>query len=152
MKKNQNYEINFATKTITITKKFLQEASQMGTEAFKQMTDLQALGMTICVKEIHRTKPAEDKWSFTEMERYLAKVSESEKWMADYNTLKSATSHPVVWSWFKNTFPIRDSKGKRVVPQLDENHNIIVGPWTKAQQDNVNTLVASRKEAQEKSA
>ena len=135
MKKNQNYEINFATKTITVTKKFLQEASQMGTEAFKQMIDLQKLGMTICVKEINRTKRAEDKWSYKEMERYLAKVSDSEKWKADYDTLKSATSHPVVWQWFKTTFPIRDNKGKRIVPKMDENHNIIVGPWTKAKHD-----------------
>lgn len=149
MKKNQNYEINFATKTITVTKKFLQEASQMGTSAFTQMLQLQDLGMTICVKEVNRTKPAEDKWSYKEMERYLEKVSDSDKWMADYNTLKSATSHPVVWNWFKTTFPVRDSKGKRVVPKLDENHNIIVGPWTKTSQDNVNALVASHSEAKE---
>lgn len=149
MKKNQNYEINFATKTITVSKKFLQEASQMGTSAFTQMIDLQKLGMTICVKEINRTKRAEDKWSYKEMERYLAKVSDSEKWKADYDTLKSATSHPVVWQWFKTTFPIRDNKGKRIVPKMDENHNIIVGPWTKASQDNVNAIVASHSEAKE---
>ena len=94
MKKNQNYEINFATNTIIVSKKFLAAASVMGTDAYKEMLKLRKLGMPIGVKEIHRGKAKEKKWTFTRMEHYLKNVTESDKWMADYNTLKEATCHP----------------------------------------------------------
>ena len=127
MKKNQNYEINFATKTITVTKKFLEAASQMGTDAFAEMLQLQALNMPIAVQEIHR-KPKIAKWSYERMERYLNNVQDSEKWSADYKAMKESTSHAEVWSWFKDNFIQVDEKGKRIAPNLNENHKIIVMP------------------------
>lgn len=135
MKKNQNYEINFATNTITVSKKFLAAASVMGTDAYKEMLKLQKHGMPIGVKAIHRGKAKEKKWSFKRMEHYLENVTESDKWMADYKTLKEATCHPVVWNWFKSTFHILDDKKKNRVPEMNEDHKIIVGPWTKAKHD-----------------
>ena len=149
MKKNQNYEINFATNTIIVSKKFLAAASVMETAAYKEMLELQKLGMPIGVKEIHRGKAKEKKWTFTRMEHYLKNVTESDKWMADYKTLKEATCHPVVWNWFKSTFDILDDKKKNRVPEMNADHKIIVGPWTKASQDNVNAIVASHNEAKE---
>lgn len=127
MKKNQNYEINFATKTITVTKKFLEAASQMGTDAFAEMLQLQALNMPIAVQEIHR-KPKIAKWSYERMERYLDNVQDSEKWSADYKAMKESTSHAEVWGWFKDTFIQVDKKGKRIAPKLNEEHKIIVMP------------------------
>ena len=127
MKKNQNYEINFATKTITVTKKFLEAASQMGTDAFAEMLQLQALNMPIAVQEIHR-KPKIAKWSYERMERYLDNVQDSEKWSADYKAMKESTSHAEVWGWFKDNFIQVDKKGKRIAPKLNENHKIIVMP------------------------
>ena len=127
MKKNQNYEINFATNTITITRKFLQEASQMGTDAFTQMRQLQELNMPIAVQEIHR-KPKIAKWTFARMERYLKNVQDSEKWTADYTAMKESASHAEVWAWFKSNFIQVDEKGKRIAPKLNDNHKIIVMP------------------------
>ena len=127
MKKNQNYEVNFATNTITITRKFLQEASQMGTEAFDTMRQLQALNMPITVQEIHR-KPKIAKWTFARMERYLLNVENSEKWTADYTALKQSASHAEVWSWFKSNFIQVDEKGKRIAPKLNDDHRIVVMP------------------------
>lgn len=127
MKKNQNYEINFATNTITVTRKFLQEASQMGTDAFTQMRQLQELNMPIAVQEIHR-KPKIAKWSFERMERYLKNVQDSEKWTADYTAMKESASHAEVWAWFKSNFIQVDEKGKRIAPKLNDNHKIIVMP------------------------
>lgn len=127
MKKNQNYEINFATNTITVTRKFLQDASQMGTDAFETMRQLQELNMPIAVQEIHR-KPKVAKWTFARMERYLLNVENSEKWTADYTVLKQSASHAEVWSWFKSNFIQIDEKGKRIAPKLNDNHKIIVMP------------------------
>ena len=67
MKKNHEYEINFATKTITVTKQFREGASQIGTEAFKTMKELLALNMTIVEREIKRKPPKVKKWSYAEM-------------------------------------------------------------------------------------
>ncbi len=131
MKKNQNYDINFATKTIIVTKKFLQEASQMGTDAFTEMLQLQALNMPIAVQEIHR-KPKVPKWSYERMERYLTNVEDSAKWKADYDALKESVSHAELWGWFKNIFIQVDKNGKRIMPKLNENHKIIVMPKTNA--------------------
>ncbi len=125
MKKNQNYEINFATNTITVTKKFLQEASQMGTDAFTQMRQLQELDMPIAVQEIHR-KPKIAKWSYARMERYLTNVEDSTDWTADYSALKVSASHAELWAWFKSNFIEVDDKGKRVAPKFNKDHKIIV--------------------------
>ena len=143
MRKNQNYEINFATKTITVTKKFLQEASQMGTDAYDKMRQLQELNMPIAVQEIHR-KPKVAKWTFARMERYLTNVENSEKWIADYTTLKQSASHAEVWGWFKSNFIRVDEKGKRIAPKLNDNHKIIVMP--KPDAPTVKAIIDKKKE------
>ena len=132
MKKNQNYEINFVTKTITVTKQFREEASQIGTEAFKTMKDLLALDMTIVEREIKRKSPKVPKWSYKEMRNYLEQVENSENWIADFEALKKAVAHGVVWSWFKSNFHPVDEKGKRIMPKMNANHKIIVMPSANA--------------------
>ena len=127
MKKNQNYEINFVTKTITVTKQFREDASQIGTDAFVQMQELLKLDMPIVEREIHR-KPKVAKWTFARMERYLLNVEDSEKWTADYTALKNSASHAEVWGWFRGNFIQVNSKGKRILPKLNENHQYIVTP------------------------
>lgn len=55
MIKHANYEINFVINTITVTKRFLAAASQIGTQEYATMTELRKLQMPITVREIHRT-------------------------------------------------------------------------------------------------
>ena len=146
MKKNQNYEINFATKTIIVTKKFLQEASQMGTDAFAEMLQLQALNMPIAVQEIHR-KPKIAKWSCERMERYLKHVENSAKWSADYKALKESASHAELWGWFKDTIIEVDEKGYRVAPKLNDKHEIMVPEKNK--KDKVTPISANGTDTEE---
>ena len=103
MKKNQNYEINFVTKTITVTKKFLQDASQIGTDAFAEMRQLQELNFPICVREIKRKKTG-TMWSFERMEFYLDHVENGAEYRKQYDALQG-NSRATVWAWFKKTFP-----------------------------------------------
>ena len=145
MKKSHEYEINFATNTITVTRKFLQEASQIGTDAFTKMRQLQELNMPIAVQEIHR-KPKVAKWTFARMERYLLNVEDSEKWTADYTALKQSASHAEVWGWFKSNFIRVDRKGNRIAPKLTSDHKIMVLP--KAE----NNVTPINKKATESSA
>jgi len=57
----------------------------------------------------------------------LEQVENSESWLADFEALKKAVKHGVVWSWFKSNFNPVDEKGKRITPKL-QNHKIIVMP------------------------
>ena len=132
MKKNHDYEINFVAKTITVTKQFRENASQLNTEAFKTMQDLLALNMTIVEREIKRKSPKVSKWPFAEMRNYLGQVENSESWLADLEALKKAVKHGVVWSWFKSNFHPVDEKGKRIMPKMNANHKIIVMPSANA--------------------
>ena len=105
MKKNNQYEINFASNTITVTKAFLQAASQMDTPEFATMTQLRALNMPITVREIHRV-PKERRWSSKRMETY---------------------GYMGTWSWFKKTF------ANYKTAKLNENYQYIT--MTKEQMD-----------------
>jgi len=44
----------------------------------------------------------------------LEQVENSESWLADFEALKKAVRHGVVWSWFKSNFNPVDEKGKRI--------------------------------------
>ena len=103
MKKNQNYEINFVTKTITVTKQFREKASQLNTDAFKTMQELLALNMPIVEREVHRKKNGK-MWSFERMEFYLTHVENGIEYRKQYDALLG-NSHATVWGWFKKTFP-----------------------------------------------
>ena len=48
----KNYRIDFAANTVTVTKKFLEEAeSNISSAEFKDMKMLRAMGLTVVVKE-----------------------------------------------------------------------------------------------------
>lgn len=121
MRKNANYEINFANNTITVTKRFLAAASEMGSEAYQTLMQLRALGMTICAKEVHRGPCKENRYSCKRMERFLENV-EDPKYLAEYKVLKETTSYMAVWSWFKKNFPNYQH------PELNDKQKIMVVP------------------------
>ena len=103
MKKSQRYSINFATNTITVTKAFLEGASQMGTKDYNTMLELRNLNMRI-VPEVVRHPNRKASWTFAKMERYLEKFGNAET-KAKYAEVKASKPYPSVWSWFVATFP-----------------------------------------------
>ena len=52
----KGYKICFATDTITVTKKFMEDASVINSAAFKEMMALRKLGMAIVVREVKLRK------------------------------------------------------------------------------------------------
>ena len=122
----KNYEINFATSTITITQKFAKEASQIGTDAFKTMMDLRQLGMTIVTKApVHKKTSS---LTYKQMERYIALLEDAEKYQAEFETvcaesLAMKAPYAYVSNWFKKTVP---NYGKQ--PQRNEKMKIINTP------------------------
>ena len=122
MKKNAQYDINFATNTIIVTKKFREAAAIIGTPEFNTMIELRKLNMPIAERVIKRTN-RKDRWSFARMEHYIRNVDNADQYMADYRTLRDAVGYMKVWGWFKETFP-----NYKETPELDSNHNIVVTP------------------------
>jgi len=122
MKKNYQYEINFAANTIVVTKRFLQAASQIGTTEFATMTQLRALNMPITVREIHRIQK-ETRWSYARIEGYLQNVVDSENYLADYAAVKKSCGYMGTWGWFKKNFP-----KYAALPELDDQHRIMILP------------------------
>ena len=56
MTKNNNYSIDFINSKVIVTKKFVKEASTLGTESFKEMMELKTTFPTFTfeVKEIEK--------------------------------------------------------------------------------------------------
>ena len=122
----KNYEINFAANTITITKKFAQEASQIGTEAFKTMMELRQLGMTIITKTPAKKKNTS--LTYAKMERYISLLEDAEKYQAEFKAVCAESQamkvhYVYVSNWFKQTFP---SYGK--LPERNAELKIINTP------------------------
>ncbi len=143
MKKNQDYDINFVTKTITVSKHFREKASQLDSVEFKTMKKFLGLNMTIVEREIKRKPHKVHRWSYEEMENYIRQVENGDEWLADFEALKKAVKYGVVWSWFKNNFNPVDKKGNCVLPQL-RNHKIVVLP--NRETSSATTLIDKAKE------
>ena len=123
----KNYEINFATNTITITQKFAKEASQIGTEAFKTMMELRQLGMTIITKAPVQKKKNSN-LTYAKMELYISLLEDAEKYQAEFKavcaeSLAMKVPYVYVSKWFKKTFP---NYGK--LPEFDENNMVLITP------------------------
>ena len=116
----KNCKIDYTTNTIIVTKKFLEEASQFGSAAQKQMEDLRGLNMPIKVKA--QKRKMETRWKFDRMLNYIANVENSEEYLADFATVRAAQGYMKSWEWFKATFPNYNK-----VPEM-VNHQIVVTP------------------------
>ena len=105
----KNYRIDFAANTVTVTKKFLEEAeSNITSIAFRDMKALRAMGLTIVVKEIKRAKSKHI--SYEQMVHYISCVENSEFYMARFAAMKNEAAskneqYSRVLKWFKKTFP-----------------------------------------------
>ena len=120
MKKNQQYEINFASNTVIVTKAFLQAASQTDTPEFNQMMKLRALNMPITVREIRRK--SDNRWSYARMENYIQCVENSEKYYGDYRAVRKAQGYLRTWRWFKKTLDSVFACCKAIVSNVPRYH------------------------------
>ena len=122
---NKPYAIDFTTNTVTVTKKFLEAASMIGTTEFNTMMQLRQMNLTIVTKA-----PAKKKANLTyaKMQKYINLLDEAEKYQAEFErvqieSLAYDSSYAYVLKWFKKTFP---SYGKQ--PERDANLKIVNTP------------------------
>ena len=123
---NKPYAIDFSKNTITVTKKFLDAASMIGTEEFNTMMQLRQMGMTIITKAPAKKKNT--KLTYDKMKKYIALLDEAEKYQKEFDAVLVESkaydsAYAYVLKWFKKTFP---SYGKQ--PERDANLKIVNTP------------------------
>jgi len=126
--KNTNYRIDWSNNTITVTKKFMNAASQMNTEAYDLMMELRALNMKMFVKEAPRRKACPTRLTYKRMLAHIKCMDDAEQYMEEFNTIRAdslSTENPYqfVREWFMERFP---NHGE--LPEMNTDYQIVNTP------------------------
>lgn len=106
--KKVGYQINFATNTVAVTRKFLEAAGVIGTEEFSTMMRLRDMNLTIVVKT--PAKKRSTTLTYAKMKKFISCLDEADKYQAMFEAVREesmgmpAPYHHVV-AWFHKTFP-----------------------------------------------
>lgn len=139
MKNVKLYAVDVLSNTVTVTKKFLDNASDIQSEEFNLYKEFKALGFTIIQKTRSAkkennsplrplNKPSEEKKPlipFEKMAQYISLLDDADEMMDEFDVVRSiakSEEHPrkYVNEWFREQFP---NYGK--IAKLDENNRII---------------------------
>ena len=103
MKRSRNYEINYLNKTVIVTRKFMDAATQMNSNEFSLLT-------------------------YQMMLDYITMLDDSEEMLEEFKAIRAAaksradrTKH--VNNWFRQKFPRYDE-----VPEFDSDYRIVHNP------------------------
>ena len=136
----KGYAINYATNTVVVSKRFMEEAGIIGTTAFEQRRILAEMGLTFQIREV---KPRRnDKITYKQMLEYITRVENSAHYLALFEAVRGeakSKNNPYnrVLDWFKATFPrFYDA------PEFNDRNEIIVKPHDYPATDTVVELVA----------
>lgn len=138
MKNVKLYAVDVLSNTVTVTKKFLDNASDIKSEEFKLYKEFKALGFTIIQKTrsakkesnspLRPLKPSEEKKPlipFEKMAQYISLLDDADEMMDEFDVVRSiakSEEHPrkYVNEWFREQFP---NYGK--IAKLDDNNRIV---------------------------
>ena len=132
MKRSRNYEVNFLSKTVTVSRKFMDAATQINSDEFDLLTQFSDMGIRVLVEgRKRRSKPKDDKLpllTYKMMQDYIAMLDDTEDMQKEFESIReSAKSRKdrtqYVNTWFRATFPRYDE-----VPEFDEDYRIVHNP------------------------
>lgn len=135
MKKCYNgHAVDFTTNTVTVTKKFVMNASQWGSNENNLMKEFQAYGLRIVVetrkthapKKTDKTKPS--LLTYAMMEAYIEMLDVADEMLKEFETVREAAKsrrnrQQYVNAWFRKTFPRYDA-----IPEFDDENHIVYNP------------------------
>ena len=121
------YKIDYVANTITVSKKFLEQASTLGGDANDTMEKLRALGMPILLEKTKKRK-APARLTYKKMRHHITCLAESQTYLAQFEAARNASrgeTNPYLYmlNWFEATFPNHAD-----VPEFDENLRIVNTP------------------------
>ena len=123
------YEINWNTNTVTMTKKFAEEANQYGTDAYKMLMDVRSNGFKVVVRKDKPRKSCPTRITFKKMETILSCMSGPDERLAELHAVMDAgkgqkNQYEYVRKWFLANYPNFDA-----IPDLDSENHIVARHW-----------------------
>ena len=122
----KGYVIDYTTKTVTVTKKFMEEAGIIGTKAFEERKVLDEMGLVFQIREVKAHKS--NKITYKQMMEYITRVENSAHYLTLFEAVRGeakSKNNPYlrVLEWFNKTFPRFYE-----MPEFNSNNEIIVKP------------------------
>ena len=104
------YEINWNTNTITMSKKFAEEANHYGTPAYNLLMDVRSKGFNIVVRKADKRKPCPTRLTFKQMENHLSCLTDADERLEQLHVVMSAAKgqknpYEYVRKWFLANYP-----------------------------------------------
>ena len=137
----KGYVIDYTTKTVTVTKKFMEEAGIIGTKAFEERKVLDEMGLVFQIREVKAHKS--NKITYKQMMEYITRVENSAHYLTLFEAVRGeakSKNNPYlrVLEWFNKTFPRFYE-----MPEFNSNNEIIVKPFDYPAADAILELVAA---------
>lgn len=137
----KGYVIDYTTKTVTVTKKFMEEAGVIGTKAFEERKVLDEMGLVFQIREVKAHKS--NKITYKQMMEYITRVENSAHYLTLFEAVRGeakSKNNPYlrVLEWFNKTFPRFYE-----MPEFNSNNEIIVKPVDYPAADAILELVAA---------
>ena len=137
----KGYVIDYTTKTVTVTKKFMEEAGIIGTKAFEERKVLDEMGLVFQIREVKAHKS--NKITYKQMMEYITRVENSAHYLTLFEAVRGeakSKNNPYlrVLEWFNKTFPRFYE-----MPEFNSNNEIIVKPVDYPTADAILELVAA---------
>lgn len=132
MKRSRMYEVNYLNKTVTVTRKFMDAATQINSDEFDLLTQFSDMGLRVLVEgRKRRPKPKNGKLpllTFKMMQDYIAMLDDAEDMQKEFESIRESSKSrkdrtQYVNNWFRATFPHYDA-----VPEFDEDYRIVHNP------------------------
>ena len=121
----KNYTINWQTNTITMTKKFAEEANQYDTDAYNMLMDARRMGFSVVVRKDKPRKSCPTRITFKKMEIILSCMSDPDERLAELHAVIAAgkgqkNQYEYVRKWFLENYPHFNQ-----IPVLNSNNQIV---------------------------
>ena len=106
----QGYSINWQTNTITMTKRFAEEANQYGSDAYNLLMDVKSKGFHITVRQSKPRKACPTRVTFKQMETILSCMDYADERLEQLHAVMDAgkgqkNQYEYVRRWFLRNYP-----------------------------------------------
>ena len=121
----KDYTIDWQTNTITMSKKFAEEANHYGTTAYNLLMDVRAKGFDIVVRKREKRRACPTRITYKQMENHLSCLNNPDERLQQLHAVMEAgkgqkNHYEYVRKWFLENYP-----NFRDIPVMDTNFCIV---------------------------